>query len=84
MPNPFNPSTLLRVELIRPGPVSWRIYDVRGALVRTVASGWLGEGFHERRWNGRDDGGKVVSSGVYFNVFRSPGLNAQEKILLLK
>jgi flagellar hook assembly protein FlgD len=64
--------------------VSWRIYDVRGVLVRTIERGWLDEGLHERRWNGRDESGRIVASGVYFNVFRSPVLSAEQKLLLLK
>jgi hypothetical protein len=84
VPNPFNPSTVLRVQLQHEGVATWRIYDARGVLVRTIASEWMTAGNHERIWNGRDDAGNVVSSGVYYTVFQSPEFQGQQKILLLK
>lgn len=68
VPNPFNPSTLLRFELPAGGAknVNLSIFDAAGRLVRTLKTGALPEGGHELRWNGRGNDGAVVSSGVYY------------------
>ena len=66
-PNPFNPTTVIRFT-VPAGPVrpySLRVYDVRGALVRELASGDIGAGLHEVLWNGRDNRGASVGSGIY-------------------
>ncbi len=68
-PNPFNPSTIVAFELDRPGTVDLRVYDLAGRLVRVLVAGErLDAGPHERRWDGRDDGGRGVAAGGY--VFR--------------
>ncbi len=66
-PNPFNPSTTIRFAVpAGPNrPYNLRVYDVRGALVRELASGQIGGGTHEARWDGRDRNGSPVSSGIY-------------------
>lgn len=66
MPNPFNPSTLISFDLPRRGRAKLDIFDVRGSLVRTLVSGVVEAGRHQRVWQGKDDGGREVSSGVYF------------------
>ena len=65
-PNPFPEVTHLRYELEHGSPVTLRVFDVRGLLVRRVSSReWRDPGTHEMIWDGRDDRGKAVSSGVY-------------------
>ncbi len=66
-PNPFNPSTAIRfaVPAGPRQPYNLRVYDVRGAFVRELASGQIGGGVHEARWDGRDHNGSPVSSGIY-------------------
>lgn len=65
VPNPFNPSTRLRFEVDRSGPVRLEIVDLRGRRVRTLVDGLRTPGRHEVTWNGRDDAGAPVGSGVY-------------------
>jgi hypothetical protein len=85
-PNPFNPMTTLRYSIDKPGPVTLRIYDVTGALVRTLVSevqiprtdGFVVE------WDGRDDGGTHVASGVYFYSLAAKGFADTKKMVLLK
>ena len=72
------------MELDQRALVTWRIYDVRGALVRTIASEPMDAGPHERTWDGRDDRGNVVASGVYMNVVDAGRFHASQKIVLLK
>ncbi len=69
-PNPFNPSTTIRFTLRELAPVSLQIFDINGALVRTLIDSDLDAGIHERRWNGRDSFGRLVASGVYFYRLR--------------
>ncbi len=66
VPNPFNPMTLIKFSLPRTGQVDLRVYDVRGALVRTLAAGEIAAGNHSRVWMGRNDDDQPVPSGVYF------------------
>lgn len=65
VPNPFNPRTMLRFELARPGEVQLRILDARGRVVEVLRPGRLEEGAHELPWNGTDLRGMPVASGVY-------------------
>ena len=65
-PNPFNPSTTIRFRLDAPGDVRLTILDVRGRLVRTVRVERLAVGPHTSTWDGRDDTGERVGSGMYF------------------
>jgi hypothetical protein len=84
VPNPFNPSTLLRVELMSPSHVEWKIYSIRGELVRTIESGPLTAGPHLRQWDGRDHNGNTVASGVYLNVVETAHFRSMQKLVLLK
>jgi len=65
-PNPFNPLTRIRFTLPAAGRVGVRVYDVAGRLVRVLVDAVLPAATHEAQWNGRDDAGHTVSSGVYF------------------
>ena len=66
VPNPFNPQTKIDFALPKAGQVDLKVYDVRGALVRTLVSGSLDAGTHSVIWQGHDDRGQRVPSGVYF------------------
>jgi endonuclease/exonuclease/phosphatase family metal-dependent hydrolase len=65
VPNPFNPSTVVRFELDQPGTVELNIYDARGRLVAQLAAGSFEAGFHGAHWDGTDRAGRQVASGVY-------------------
>ena len=65
-PNPFNPETVVNYSLRNSGNVSIRIYSLQGRLVRTLFEGYSTAGTNEVRWNGRDNNGNTVSSGLYF------------------
>jgi len=66
VPNPFNPTTSIRFELAAAGGAGMQVVDVAGRVLRSYALGTLGAGGHELTWDGRDDLGRAVSSGVYF------------------
>ncbi len=85
-PNPFNPETSIRF-IVPAGPrrdYAVRVYDIAGRLVRNLAVGRIDAGAHDVRWDGTDEHGAVVSSGVY--LYRvSAGRETQHgKMVLLK
>ena len=66
-PNPFRPATVIRYVIPRTGTVNLTIHDVTGRVVRHLVAGELrAAGPHDVRWDSTDDGGSLVSSGVYF------------------
>lgn len=66
VPNPFNPSTVIELDLAEAGPLRLEVFDVRGRLVRVLHDGPLGVGEHSFPWNGTDGSGQSVASGTYF------------------
>jgi hypothetical protein len=72
-PNPFNPQTTIGYEVARPGDGALTVHDVRGRLVRTLVAGDLATGRHEVRWDGLDDTGQRVPSGIYVARLRAAG-----------
>jgi hypothetical protein len=65
VPNPFNPSTVLRFSVPEAQHVRLTVYDVTGALVRTLVDRPMGAGLHEIVWDGHDGNGREVASGVF-------------------
>lgn len=65
-PNPFRPQTTVAFELPSAQPASLRVYDANGRLVRTLAGGMHEAGLHRIHWDGADDAGRGLSSGVYY------------------
>ncbi|HVP58789.1 MAG TPA: FG-GAP-like repeat-containing protein [bacterium] len=65
-PNPFSPVTAIRFELARPDYVQLTIYDVAGRLVRSLVDGTSEAGSHSVAWDGSDDQGRQLPSGLYF------------------
>ncbi len=87
-PNPFNPTTNIKFNLKNDSKVSLVIYNIRGQKVRTLVNDNLQAGSHSIVWDGRDESGKSVSSGVYFNGFDASSMNGDytsiKKMILLK
>jgi hypothetical protein len=83
-PNPFNPSTTIAFWLPKKERVALLIYDVDGALIRTLANEVLDEGLNEYPWDGRDTSGNQVSSGVYFYHLKAGAKELTKKMVLLK
>ena len=83
-PNPFNPETTIKYNLAEGTNVSLRIYNVVGQVVRTLVAEPQSAGRYTVRWNGSDDRGVSVSSGIYFYELRSNGFQDVKKLMLLK
>ena len=82
-PNPFNPATTIAFDLPRPGPVAVEVYDLAGRRVRALFSGPREAGHHELTWNGRDEQGLGVGSGVYLvRLVTTQGALTQRALLL--
>jgi hypothetical protein len=64
-PNPFNPSTAIRYDLATAGPVRLSVYDLVGQRIRQLLDDHRSAGHHQLEWNGADENGIVVASGVY-------------------
>ncbi|HOD65414.1 MAG TPA: FlgD immunoglobulin-like domain containing protein [candidate division Zixibacteria bacterium] len=83
-PNPFNPSTQITFALPQAGPVTLRVYDVQGRLVRTLANGPFDAGVHSVEWNGTDGTGSAVASGVYLYRLSAGETVVTRKMILMK
>lgn len=83
-PNPFNPATAISFEAPSAGRAVLRIYDVRGALVRTLLDRVVPAGEASLRWDGKDDAGRQVQSGIYFYELRLGAERVSRKMVLLR
>ena len=88
-PNPFNPETWIPYQLAAAADVTVTIYDVRGVVVRRLALGHQPAGFYYRRgraahWDGRNQLGEKVASGLYFYTFTAGSFTATQKMLIRK
>ncbi len=85
VPNPFNPTTQIRYSVATGGAVvDIRIFDVAGRMVRTLVDGRQDAGVHSVVWDGRDEHGRSMPSGVYFCRMRSGDYSQTRKIVLAK
>jgi flagellar hook assembly protein FlgD len=83
-PNPFNPTTEIKMTLPQAGRVSLKVFNVRGELVRTLVDGEMSAGVQRITWNGTSDAGRQVASGVYFYETRYNGETTIKKMALVK
>lgn len=84
VPNPFNPQTAISYRITAAGPMRLEVLDLRGRVVRTLYSGTAEPGDGEAVWDGRDDRGRQVSSGVYLARLISGGEAATVKMTLAR
>ena len=88
-PNPFNPETWIPYQLSEDSLVSVSIYDTTGKLVRTLSLGFQSAGFYNRRgraayWDGQNELGEPIASGVYFYTLTAGEFTATRKMLIAK
>ena len=83
-PNPFNGSTVIRFDLPRDGHVGLRIYDTLGREQRVLLNRRQKGGGYTISWDGRDDHGKVLTSGVYFCKVESGGFEDVVKMVMMR
>ena len=88
-PNPFNPDTWIPYQLSEASTVNVKIYDVTGSLVRKINVGHKSTGYHLTReravyWDGRNQKGESVSSGVYFYTLNTDTYTQTRRMVILK
>ena len=83
IPNPFNQSTLIPFMLYQPADITITIYDATGRQIRELHPGILQKGSHSLRWDGKDDRGQPVSSGVYIYRLRTSTFDAAARKMVL-
>ena len=83
-PNPFNPTTTIAFYTPRSMELSVTLYNIKGQKVRNLHSGQMGMGNHQLVWDGKDDGGRGVSSGIYFARVNAGKYVQNVKMVLMK
>jgi hypothetical protein len=83
-PNPFSPHTRISFSLPREGWVNLKVYSAEGRLIRTLFSGRRGPGRYRLVWDGADEAGRPVPSGVYFCSLVAPGVRESSKMVLTR
>lgn len=83
-PNPFNPETTIQYSLLQESKVELNIYNIKGQKVKTLVNETLESGNHTVIWNGTDNNGKSVSSGIYFYKMKTDNHEETKKMILMK
>ncbi|MFA5509747.1 MAG: T9SS type A sorting domain-containing protein [Candidatus Cloacimonadaceae bacterium] len=83
-PNPFNPHVNISFNIPKPGDAKLAVYDLRGRKTRILVDNFLTAAEHQIMWDGKDDAGRDVASGVYILQLESGGKSSSRKISLLK
>ena len=88
-PNPFNPETWVPYQLAAPADVTLHIYSVTGTIVRTIELGYQPIGIYQDKnraayWDGKNDHGEPVASGIYFYTLTAGDFTATQKMLIRK
>jgi hypothetical protein len=83
-PNPFNPQVSISFGLKAADRVRLRVFDVRGRMIRQIADRRLGAGTHQFGWDGTDDSGRRLSSGIYWLCLERTGNTETREVVLLR
>lgn len=83
-PNPFNPTTTIRFDLPEAGYVSLKLYDLLGQEIRTLVNGDRTAGFHTVSWDGKNDLGLAVPSGIYLYRIVSSNFVQTQRMTLIR
>ncbi|MCL1826863.1 MAG: choice-of-anchor J domain-containing protein, partial [Candidatus Cloacimonetes bacterium] len=83
-PNPFNPETTIRFSVGKEGHVTLEVYNIKGQRVSTLIDHNMSVGTHDVVWEGKDDAGHPVSSGIYFYRMKSDDYQSVKRMILMK
>jgi len=83
-PNPFNPITTIGFSLVEKSDVVLTVYNIKGQRVKTLIRGSMDSGHHTVTWNGTDDHGQIMSSGVYFYRMTAGEFTSVRRMILMK
>ncbi len=84
VPNPFNPATTIDYYVPQASRVTVQIFNVKGQLVRTLVDSPMGAGPRSATWDGRNNTGQQVATGVYFYRLAARGISETRKMVLLR
>ena len=83
-PNPFNPSTSIEFSLAEQNQITLEVYNSHGEKIRTLVNEFKPAGAYKTAWNGKDDNGNVVSSGIYIYRIAAGSFIQSKSMVLLK
>ncbi len=83
-PNPFNPETTINYQLKENGSVELNVYNIKGQLVKTLVKKYQKTGEHNVVWNGTDNSGNRLASGIYFYKIKQGKFTSTRKMILMK
>jgi flagellar hook assembly protein FlgD len=83
-PNPFNPQTNISFTVPSSGNINLTVYNITGQRVATLVDGYQHSGEHNVQWNGLDQNGNQVSSGIYFYSLKTDASSMTKSMVLLK
>lgn len=83
-PNPFNPETVINFALPQGTHVTLTVYSINGEKIAELANGYFAEGYHQLKWDGRNNAGYPVSSGIYIYALRVGERLFTRKMTLLR
>ena len=84
-PNPFNPSTTVRFSIPSEGKVTLNVYNLRGQKVANLVDSELSAGMHQAIWQGKDNRGRSVASGIYFaRLEHGKGKKVHKMVLMIR
>ncbi|MDA3837898.1 MAG: C10 family peptidase [Candidatus Delongbacteria bacterium] len=83
-PNPFNPETTISFTILDEGPVKLVVYDRMGRNIKTLSEGFKNQGVHNVNWDGKNNFGESVSSGVYYYMLKTNNFTDVKKALMIK
>ncbi|OVE79391.1 hypothetical protein BVY01_02510 [bacterium I07] len=83
-PNPFNPLTTIQYQLPEPRYLELKVYNIYGQKIRTLLNENKSAGQYEVQWDGRDDLGRDVASGVYVYRIQAEDFVQSRKMLLMR
>ena len=83
-PNPFNPFTTIKYQLPNPSEVTLTVYNVIGQVIRTLVDEKQMAGYYSIQWDGKDETGQTVASGVYLYCLKTKDFVKSLKTILLR
>ena len=83
-PNPFNPTTSIRYNLSEDNYIELQIIDILGREIRTLTADFRKAGYHDVIWDGLDNRGRHVPSGVYLYILKTDQICETKKLMMLK
>jgi len=84
VPNPFNPVTKITFSMEEDANVNLSVYNVAGQLIRRLVNGYRLKGLYTEMWDGKDNNGNLVASGIYFYRLKTDSFSSSKKIVLIR